>query len=161
MPLEYMRRPLPSGLYSKTIARSFSAGVVSGSSTFECEPTLAYIFLPSGENAISRVEWPPVAKAFSTTTSFGAVAFEIAGLVGEADHRIGVGDVHELRIVAGWEERDAERAVQVGREDLHLLRLAGRVPAPQDADPAWTGLGDEQSPLGAVRISRGFSSPSA
>src|SRR5215831_14641015 len=35
---------------SRTSARFFSAGVASGSSIFEAEPTESHIFLPSGEN---------------------------------------------------------------------------------------------------------------
>src|SRR5204863_646 len=48
--------PVPSGLNSKIRAR-FSSEALSD--TFEREPIDTYIFLPSGEKTISRVQCPP------------------------------------------------------------------------------------------------------
>ena len=47
---------VPSGLNSRMSARFLSAGVVSGSSTFEPEPTATSIFFPSGVNCTERVQ---------------------------------------------------------------------------------------------------------
>src|SRR5437870_12078160 len=51
--------PLPSGLNSKMRARSASAAL---SETFERDPIETYIFLPSGEKTMSRVQCPPLRR---------------------------------------------------------------------------------------------------
>src|SRR5260370_15685917 len=57
-----MRKTEPSGLYSRMSARRFSIEFPSVSSLLECEPTETYIFFPSWEKAISRVQCPPPRK---------------------------------------------------------------------------------------------------
>ena len=61
------------------------AGVVSGSSTLDAEPTETNIFLPSGENWMSRVQWlfPP---GTSTRCSAGPRAFISPVLIGKAHY---------------------------------------------------------------------------
>ncbi len=68
---------------------------------------------------------------------------EIAAVIGEADHRVVVGHVDPLRIVARRVEGDAEGAVEVVGEDLVLGGGIGPVGGAQDPDPVGAGLGDE------------------
>ncbi len=153
MPDANTRRPLPSGANSSTVARSFSAGVVSGSSTLEREPTETNRRLPSRENAMSRVQWPPPRSrpppgSSATTVSAGAARRDVAVLVRQPHHRVGVGDVDPPRIVARRIERDAERLVEALREHARPRRLAAGEQATDDAQLAGVALDDERVAVG-------------
>ena len=72
---------------------------------------------------------------------------QIAAGVGEADHRVGVGDVDPLRIDQRI-EGDPERPVQTLGEGLHLRGLASPVRGAQHDDAARLALGDEDVAIG-------------
>src|SRR5437660_3052416 len=106
-------------------ARSASAAL---SESFEREPIETYIFLPSGEKTMSRVQYflavgreNDVARPMSATAKKGcatrklrtqffgrAARFEVAVPVGKTNDAVSVRDVQELRIVTGRIKRDSE-----------------------------------------------------
>src|ERR1700740_647148 len=84
MPDAYTPTHLPSGVNSRTAARFFSAGTLSGSSILEPEPTDTNMLRPSRENATSRVSWkspgPDLMGISLVTTSAAPEAFRSPAL---------------------------------------------------------------------------------
>ena len=141
---------MPSGSNARMSARRFSP---SSSSTFDREPTETNIRLPSGEKSTSRVQWPPpVSRAKPGSSGDDRLGLAgrlgVAVLVGEADDRVGVGDVDVRRVRARRVEGDAERLVEARGEDLGQLGLAVAVGVAEDLDPAGLALGDEDVAVG-------------
>jgi hypothetical protein len=73
---------------------------------------------------------------------------QIAGVVGEALHVGGVGDIDELGIDGGV-EGDAEGVVEAGGESGDLGGLAVGLDAAQDDDLAGAGVGEEEIAVGS------------
>ena len=94
--------------------------MVSGSSTFEAEPTATNIFLPSGVNWMSRVQCPPPMGKLGEMLG-GSPWLQVTVLVGKANHGIGVADVDPLRVIAGRIKGDAVGTFQPAAKTLCLL----------------------------------------
>ena len=123
-------------------ASSAGGRVGMPSATFEPEPTETNIVLPSGEKAMSRVQWPRPAGSDGTTTSAGPDAVR-SPLIGKAHDRVGLGDIDVARVRPRRIEGDAERAVEAGGEDVATSRLGRAVGGAEDADAPGAALGDE------------------
>ena len=95
---------------------------------------------PSGENATSRVAWPPTGSRGTHRFRFAARG-EIAGAVGKAQDRAGTGDIDPLRFCTGRIKGDAERIVQPRRKHRFLGSRAAI--GPQHADAAGSAFRDE------------------
>ena len=90
-----------------------------------------------------------------------AAGLHVPNLVRKTNHGCGVAHVHPLRIGATGIEVDPERALLVGGEGLHLAGLAvGVMPRMTMIFPGELSA-RKMSPLGAIRIRRGFSKPVA
>src|SRR5437867_11984841 len=95
-------------------ARSASAAL---SETFEREPIETYMFLPSGEKTMSRVQWPPLrrraapAERCAPKSSAGPRAFRSPVAVGETNYAVGIRHVQKLGIVTRRIKRNPERLV--------------------------------------------------
>src|SRR5579864_4507692 len=76
MPDAYTPTNFPSGVYSRIFARCSSAECVSGSSTFDPDPTATNMRFPSCENTTSLVQWPPPGGRLGTMTSAAPLAFK-------------------------------------------------------------------------------------
>ncbi len=131
------------------------------SASFEPEPTVTYIVLPSGEKTMSRVQWPPAGRPAITVTASRRTSVSPLR-IGEAQDRVGVGHIDELRRRARRIEGDAERLVEVERRrwcrGSAAPRRRGR--ANRWMRPAALSA-TSTSPLGARRIMRGVSRPAA
>src|SRR6185437_8523671 len=88
------------------------------SASLDCEPTDTNIFLPSRENATSRVECPPPDQR--SLTRISAARLEIAVAIRETQNRVGIADIDELRVGSGRVKGNAERPVEAARENRHL-----------------------------------------
>ncbi len=73
-------------------------GCVSGSSTFDPEPTATNIFLPSCENASARVQCPAVWQICDVLRSAGRL--QVTVVISEAHHLGGVPHIQPLRVRA-------------------------------------------------------------
>jgi hypothetical protein len=77
----------------------------------------------------------------------GPRGYEISGLVGESDDRVGIADVDPLRVGEGI-ERDAERKVEASGECGNLLGSAVGAYAAEDEDLVAVGVGEENVAVG-------------
>ena len=73
----------------------------------------------------------------------------IAVVIRKTHDRIHVGDIHPLRIGSQRIERDAERRIQAGGEDLHLLGLAVGGDSAEHLDVAAIGFSQEEIAVGS------------
>jgi hypothetical protein len=118
------------------------------------DPTETNIFVPSGENTTSRVQWFEPLGSRATTVSAGP-RLEVAIGIREAHDRIRVRHVDPLRVRARRIEGNAERLVQARGEHL-LARLAilGRA---QHPDAAGAALDHEYVAVGRnAHLARSF-----
>src|SRR5262249_4861548 len=90
----------------------FSSAALSD--TFEREPIDAYIFLPSRENTIQRVQCPPPRSNPPGREMFRqflgwSTRLEIAIAIWKSNHTVSIRDVQKLRSIVGWIKGDPER----------------------------------------------------
>jgi len=78
-----------------------------------------------------------------------SAAGQIAVVIRKTHHRIHVGYVDPLWIGSQRIEGDAERSIQAGGEDLHLLRLALGGDSAEDLNVAAIGFSQEEIAVGS------------
>lgn len=87
--------------------------------------------------------------------------FQISISIRKPDDCVGVAYVDPLRIVAGRVERDAIGFVETRREKFNVFWFATSSDSTEYSDFSAAAFGQENVAVGAVRISRGLSSPVA
>src|SRR5207302_6842439 len=128
-------------------------GLLSVSSTFDCDPTETYIFFPSRENTMSRVQCPPPRSnpppgRLGTITSRGPRAFRSPSWYGKRTTESVFAKKNVFGVCPQGIEGNAKRLLETAGEDLHSFALSVLTNAPEYLDAPWLAFRHEKVAVG-------------
>ena len=145
---------VPSGVYRRMSARWNSSGVgvrviIVGVRADRDQQRLAVGRECQVARPVPAAAQPPAAGDAGRDDVLGlARGLQVAVVVEEADHRVGVGDIHILGVRPCRIEGDAERLTQALRVDRSRLHRARPVRSAQDFNAVCAALSHEQVAVG-------------